>query len=979
MSETTIDLDFLEKTTPLPQEELIYRNEFTQLWNDITQKVRKNVENARLGNSAPLHHPCFFINGGRGSGKSTLLRTLRTELCKPHQGEVRMGMLAAIDPTELADTENFFIHILGRIHRLMEEFSKSTKPHGRIGEYGQREACREVYASIQKMSKGLGLLVRKPEFLATSSDASFYVQESVDACVSGTELKKEFANLVSHLCCLLEIDALLVTVDDADMNFNKCSEVFETVRKYLLNPHMVFVFAGDLKLYTMVVRGMQLTHFGGLALKFDETRKEHRFELLDNLEDQYVMKLLPVGNRVELFDFSEVLRKEPYIKSEIQKLKKMPLSGYLETELPKHLNGCSPDVYKPFIQTLTVRSALQLLSYWVRNISKKNVNDNLMVMWKGIRLVTSHAIIKHQVDDNSIFYGSEKELAMAVLKHVKDLNAGIGGACFLPAVGSSSLQMVSFYLSAAFAWKVKTLKNLLAFILYVYPVLQGKIHSHWSELAQSFLNMRMFSTRMWGAYCTSLMRASAQQQPEGRVPYGNGVIPLFLHDWKATAPSMSRDSVETTVANLVERVESRGSLNDMLFVLALCHSMNQEQFMGQNVFYLSVYNLFSCIMELLSVKMSKPISKGKIRDILSPANAVPLLVRETAKGNEEVSDPQKKGDSSIRSLFTGLSKGKNASVFEKAVDSVYKWLTELKDDPGMTQVNQLGEQWQSYYQSCLVATNEAPLKAWMECDVVSAGDLFIRYVSAFIEHLIPDNQKNESRKKNKELVDCPLVQALMDDSDEEGCLELLNQVNVGPVDLFYNAQVYVLRWADLVRQYSEDSKMRIEYEFYKSSAQCESRYENLLAREVDTACSVYAASLAENENEEERAALIGTYRKAMDDLRGRSMGKMKGDVRELCDMKLARLDGRIDRETHAFIRMASERIKQSADADEAEKVLDRYRGELRFRINRIISGEAESMVNEYMEKAENEIRASIQKEHQRLLMNSDKDQTGMDG
>lgn len=49
----------------------------------------------------------FFINGGRGSGKSTFLQSLRKSLCEPTHYECKIDVLAEVDPTELADTEDF--------------------------------------------------------------------------------------------------------------------------------------------------------------------------------------------------------------------------------------------------------------------------------------------------------------------------------------------------------------------------------------------------------------------------------------------------------------------------------------------------------------------------------------------------------------------------------------------------------------------------------------------------------------------------------------------------------------------------------------------------------------------------------------------------------------------------------------------------------------------------------------------------------
>ena len=501
---TEINLDELEKNGHLEEGELIYREEYDRLCKGIIQKVSRNVKEADSHSADLMNQPCFFINGGRGSGKTTLLRAVRHKLCSENaQKGSKIHELAAIDPTELAETENFFIHILGRVQKKLSDIKSEHTLNDE-----DKAHLRNAYTSIRKMSKGLGLLVRRPEDGGNSSDAGFFVQQRVEDCVSGLELKQEFAKLVQTLCKLFKVDALLVTVDDADMNFNKCSEVFETVRKYLINTRMVFVFAGDLKLYPMVVRAMQLNHFGDLALSHDKKCEEHRFQLLDVLEDQYAMKLFPVENRIELSDFSLVYERCPIIRYFLPgetKAREEKLDSFIKCIMSLVFKDTfTQEPWLSYIKKLSTRSALQLLSYW----SNHRNDGNSAIWWcEGIKKVVLHSLIKLRIGTIESRNKALVDLIQAVTNFVKGTNMGISGAGLLPGMGDVSQQMASFYLSAETVCRIRNLGDALFYILSIFPRMQCG-----PKLAQYFQDggseNDISQLLQLGADCTAMMLPS---------------------------------------------------------------------------------------------------------------------------------------------------------------------------------------------------------------------------------------------------------------------------------------------------------------------------------------------------------------------------------------------------------------------------------------------------------------------------------------
>lgn len=775
---TVIDLDKLEKNAALTKEELIYMEECDSLCDTIREKVKNNVESARQTPEELVCQPCFFINGGRGSGKTTLLRAVRKHICAHDAttGE-KIYELAAIDPTELAVTENFFIHILGRIQKSLLELksmsalSDENKAH-----------FRNARESIQKMSKGLGLLLRRPGDGSNSTDSEFFVQQSVDDCVSGFELKQEFARLVETLCKLRNVDALLVTVDDADMNFNKCSEIFETVRKYLINARMVFVFAGDLKLYTMVVRGMQMRHFGKLLLEYDSDRKEHRFNLLDVLEDQYAMKLFPVENRESLSDFSGVLHRKIKIKD--SEGKKIDLEHYLREHLASMVKEHYYPVIADFLRRLTTRSALQLIAYWVKNI-RPGVAQPLSAVWtEGIRQIAMQSLIKHKVDSLAIHHEGLPALIPAVIRHAQSLKHGVNGAALTSDMGDDSQKMVSFFLLSEVMRFVQSPASLLQYVLRTFPALESTS----DELS---IEQHLYSegSRQWGAECTARMLPKMNLlESEGKL-FANGVIPLLSQSQEVGYGSIARISAQNFVNKLIETVESHHDADVACAGLAICHSFSHVVERGRGLYCLSVFNLLNTVCLLMEIKQISEISlRESINDVLLGATTIPVVSRQATSSSvdkrriQDTSDVQviKGGEScDFRKLrFSQINKEIN-----QVVDRIYKWRINMKHEEIVVPPYELRNLWSSFILSCQLVTNSAKLESLDAKSLAQAGILFKRYLQAFLEYG-GQTGSPQLRKLMIAIEECPLCEWWINATDDVSVVfACCNQINIGPVQL----------------------------------------------------------------------------------------------------------------------------------------------------------------------------------------------------
>lgn len=800
-----INLDYLERTGHYKDAELIHYEELDYLQKEIRTKV---AENAQSENKEILHHPCFFINGGRGSGKTTLLQALQRTLCDSSAGRPRIACLAELDPTRLADGENFFVHLLGRVHKLLDKYVKDCP----MLSSREKHHYTVVYEHISKLTAGLSVLLRRPEFLKDVADAGYYVQESVEGGVNCTSLQQEFAELMEELCLLMKVDALLVTVDDADMNFNKCSEVFETVRKHLLNCRIVFVFAGDLKLYTMVIRGMQMHHFGDLSLKHDRIRKKQREQLMDNLEEQYILKLFPLNNRVSLLSFGSVLEKNPYIFDSKNNNRFSSVKEYLKRNLSQYASGAALEQIERFMSILSMRSALQLLDYCRRGASNGSILGDYFDYWcDGVKKVTSHALIKHGVDYNAIREQGVRRLFQEIREHSLRLNHGMDGASLRPGMGRDSFQLISFYLSTEIMGKVRNMKDIFSYVLNVFPHLQTDIEP--KEIKSNKAWPEIKGVRHLGALCATEMLPLWQRGDIGIKMFANGSIPLFLDDVKGSDMHVERSSVQTFVENMTGTMHNQPRIDEVLYFVAVKHALNRVMESKQNFYCLSVYNLLAFIARLLQLH-SDDVSEQKeeIQRLLYSMDIIAFTAREL-NYREPINDKEKTVD-----LSTHFRKGIDAvekSSKEEIVRRVMVWVGKYARMGVRITADALSNCWNEYMNECYLATKNAVIRDFSASAFVQAGSLFSQYLKIFEDKFSINVGAEKELLFSDCLRECPLWMILRDSAVTVDRMHgFCNAVNLGHLELTINLRRFIYTYKTRLENRQHRLEERAGYRFH---------------------------------------------------------------------------------------------------------------------------------------------------------------------
>ncbi len=943
---TTINLDELENTFPLPKDQLVYREEYDILKQKIIDRINHNKENITEQNRrAVSNRLCYFIDGARGSGKSTILRVLEEDL-KNLKGYdcPKIGLLASIDPTEFGETENFFIHILGHVQKLLLQVQKRISFAG-----NEKNNFKTAYECMQTMSRGLGLLMRNPDNAHHYEDADYLIQESISECVSSSGLKEKFAELSQVLCKILNVDILMVTIDDADMNFIKCKEVMETVRKYLLNPNILFIFAGDLRLFGTVARGMQLNNFGKLMLKYDTDIQYSLYKMVDNLEEQYIMKFFPVDNRMSLRGFADRLKSSIIIKYGKGKAENnMSLCDFLcKCEKLSSLdlnNKCFID----FISIFTMRSVLQLLSYWANYISTDNTREeNALAMCRGIRHAVSSALQKYEIDDE--ISSDRNTLLRHVIQHAKYMKIGTDGAMFLPGFGDATMQMVSFYLSTEICRQIRTIPDILAYVLNVFPFLHAKGVDVKTD--EKFFNMLSnHILRSNGAECTKVMLEVYRKGDRLAKPFANGIVPLMSYRAELNGKKTIRYSCSEYFNILVNRVINELTRESLLHFLAVYHSVCLCEVNGKLTFCLSIYNLLNVINSLLSLEKTDSY-KTDVKAILSDNKNIQHFQNVDGQIVRKTNYAYGYAQNSSELLCSCMDKLVKNEVFDSLVDEIISERKNLKkhiNNPIL-----LHDFWQDFLLRCSEITTKASTNAISFDKIITAGNLFVQYMEAFSSSLKRFFCDEEDNTDNI-LDNCILWSAWIQKSKrDEDLFQELNKTSIAPINIVLNWRNYEHRFDTKLAQISE----RMFARFGESVSGLKQRY---IQRYKNIWSQIYESWQFVDFSERKDAQTIESIlMKELKSIEIRFVHQMLDEIQQLCDNNYKMIKNRVNRESKNYVNTFKEDFLLLYNESDVERLMVESSKRFEFTLNKVIRIEVFDILELEVAEIENNIKKKI--------------------
>ena len=256
----------------------------------------------------------IVIDGRRGTGKTTHLLTLKERL-KKELPEV--FCLNVIDPANLSDDIDILQVFLAELCKTLQKQLESKdplRPFARNNSskfYDKRYLFEEISSSIHDISLILRKFSRfnKSDLVENEHEAMFMNYEMLN-------LPFKVHLLAKKVCNFLGVDAIVVPIDDIDMNLMQTHKVLSFIKDFFSTPYLIPIVALDASQALAVIKKRKHEFFG-LKISDSPSELDDSLEFLRKLPAEWIQKPLPPSRRIVLPDVLQIY--ENYIKREKQK------------------------------------------------------------------------------------------------------------------------------------------------------------------------------------------------------------------------------------------------------------------------------------------------------------------------------------------------------------------------------------------------------------------------------------------------------------------------------------------------------------------------------------------------------------------------------------------------------------------------------------------------------------------------------------
>lgn len=586
-----------------------------QFTDEVKQETLSKTKAEPTIDNRRVHHT-ITLSGSRGSGKTSFLKTLTAEIkSKP---QYKIEILEIVDPTLTEEKGHIFLNIVARVKERIDALV-DKKNQDKETSFRQSAEYKQWEESLNSLAAGLPMLDGINGGLDPSdwNDTTFVMRDGLRRVSGANRLEEYFRKYITYSLQLLEKRFLLIAFDDVDTDFAKGWPVLETLRKYLTAPNILTFISGDLDLYSFLVRKKQWKNFGKALLKNEYDKPENIYaakypELVEQLESQYMMKLLKPEYRITLSTLASKLatkRIQIYIDSVDADNE---LGKYYSKQL-EDIWGISGNTtqlsYVRFFTSLPLRTQLSLLQLFSpAQDQEQDLRIKLQNLAKGISDVFYNELRYTKVD----IWGLLNEYGLAniyLLRFLLDNNVLDEASQFFPKLNNPSLDGAVVALGAVLSEKL-TLDpyELFDHIVRVSNVVTKA--TRW-PMAGASPNIQDFVQHSRSLFDYGLKKIASLQSAyimsfDDEDAAHNGLIPL------RSLQSRSKEGRDENDLALDE-VFNRNNESEIVRLLGLLPAFGAQDPLGRNRLFYSFYNLIGAIGEIIQNENEQDMQNELIR------------------------------------------------------------------------------------------------------------------------------------------------------------------------------------------------------------------------------------------------------------------------------------------------------------------------------------------------------------------------------
>ena len=347
-----IDLDNSLYAHAFTSEQQIHQEDLDKAMDIIQNQVNRLDLNEDADVYLSRIYRTIGVFGDRGSGKTSFMISLLNR-CKNEMKKVEV--LRMIDPTLVEHKKPIVLCVIAMIQQKVETVLQQQECRGKGDAYVQR---REWDKLMERISRGIIAIdkVGKDYDNSMWQDEAYVMRTGLAKVKDANAFEENIRAMIDAALKILGKDAFLLAFDDIDVDVEQGWNVLESLRRYLSDTHIISIVSGNIKLYGALVRyelGQNLKMPPGSA-----------HDLMENeLESQYMLKLLNPSNRINLLSLAHLLQNGNNTvkvmangtELELANLYRELLKGYGIADVP------SQNTFVSFLVSMSLRSQIHFM------------------------------------------------------------------------------------------------------------------------------------------------------------------------------------------------------------------------------------------------------------------------------------------------------------------------------------------------------------------------------------------------------------------------------------------------------------------------------------------------------------------------------------------------------------------------------------------------------------------------------------------